>query len=168
MEIQETVKKSTSERISELLQCLSKDQLRFVVALQDHPSKKDAAESIGLEPNTVYKWNGIVNELSKLMALEKTETARQIRLRNLNKAMMVKVAGLDSEDERIRQNVSTEIIEGELGKATNKTELTGNIITETKVNDEQFDRTISTFADAIGAILSRKSTEPNGAVDPAE
>lgn len=114
---QETVKKSTSERISELLPRLSKDQLRYVIALQDYPSKKEAAEAIGLQPNTVYKWNGIVDELADLMALEATETARKIRLRNLNKAMMVKVTGLDSDDEQIRQKVASEIIEGELGKA---------------------------------------------------
>ena len=124
-EKQETVKKSTSERISELLPQLSKDQLRYVVALQDYPSKKEAAEAIDLKPNTVYKWSGIVDELADLMAREKIETARAIRLQSLNKAMLVKVAGLDADDDNLRQKVATEIIEGELGKAAQRQEHTG-------------------------------------------
>lgn len=121
--ILETEKKSISERISDLLQQLSKDQLRYVVALQDYPSKKDAAEAVNLQPNTVYKWNGIVDEAAKLMALERTETARQIRLKALTKAMLIKIAGLDSDDENVRQKVATEIIEGVLGKATQRQEI---------------------------------------------
>lgn len=117
--------KSTSERLAELLPKLSRDQLRFVVAYLEYPTKREAAEAIGLEPNTVYKWNGIVQEAADLMALEAVEAAAAIRRRTLIKAIMVKTAGLDSADEATRQRVATEIIEWEMGKAANKTELTG-------------------------------------------
>lgn len=117
MESQESLEKSTSEKLREVLARLSKDQLRFVIALQDYPSKKEAAEAIGLKPNTVYGWNGDIDEATHLFALDRIETARQMRIMSLIKAMAVKVAGLDSDDEVLRQKVATEIIEGELGKA---------------------------------------------------
>jgi len=56
------------------------------------------------------------------MAYDGVLTALEIRRRNLARAMAVKAAGLDSRDERIRQNAATEIIEWELGKANQKTE----------------------------------------------
>lgn len=59
------------------------------------------------------------------MALDGLVVARHIRRRNLAKAMMVKAAGLDAEDERIRQSVATELIEWEMGKATQKQEIAG-------------------------------------------
>lgn len=123
--MQETVKKSTSERLYEILAQLSKDQLRYVVALQDYPDKKSAAEAIDIKPNTAYKWPDIVDEAARLIAVEAADSALAIRRRNLVKAMAVKVAGLDSEDEGIRQKSATEIIEGELGKATQNAELGG-------------------------------------------
>ena len=46
------------------------------------------------------------------------EAVRSVRKRNLLKAIMVKVAGLDSSDESIRQKVASELIEWELGTAT--------------------------------------------------
>jgi len=113
----ENAEKSISEQLKDALARLSKDQLRFVIALQDYPSKKEAAEAIGIKPDTAYRWNGDVEEAARLMALDSIAAARQMRRRALAKAMAVKIAGLDSEDERIRQSVSTEIIEGELGKA---------------------------------------------------
>ena len=121
----ENPQKSTSEHLAVILPQLSHDQLRYVVARQEYPTKKEAAEAIGLEPNTVYKWNGVVEEAAKLIALEALDAARAIRRRNLIKAIMVKMAGLDSADEATRQRVATEIIEWEMGKATNKTELFG-------------------------------------------
>lgn len=122
--MQESVKKSTSERLAEILPQLSKDQLRYIVAFQDYPSKKEACESIGLKTNTVYKWPDVVDEAARLMAIESASSAVVIRQRNLVKAMMVKVAGLDSEDESIRQKSATELIEWELGKAGNKLDVT--------------------------------------------
>ena len=125
MEQQENAEKSISEQLSDILSRLTKDQLRFVVAVQEYNSKKDAAEAIGIKPDTVYRWNGDIDRAVQLMAMDLTETATQIRKRNLVKAMMIKVAGLDSDDELLRQKVATEIIEGELGKPSQRNELTG-------------------------------------------
>lgn len=116
-ETQTNTEKSISDQIDELLATLSKDQLRFCVALLDYPTKKEAAESIGLNPDTVYRWNGNIDAAVKLMAKERLEATKAIRRNALIKAIMVKTAGLDSDDESVRQKAATEIIEWELGKA---------------------------------------------------
>ena len=108
---------SISERLSAILSQLSVDQIRFIVARQEHNSDKDAAESIGLKPDTVYRWPDIVGEAAKLMAADGVVVASHLRRRHLVKAMLVKVSGLDSEDEPVRQKVATEVIEWEMGKA---------------------------------------------------
>ena len=114
---QENQKKSTSEQLSEVLQTLSPNQLRFVVARQDYLTDKEAAEAVGLKSNTVYGWNGNVKEAVRLFAEDIAAGAVAVRRRYLAKAMMVKAAGLDSVDETVRQKAATEIIEWEMGKA---------------------------------------------------
>ena len=135
---QQSPEKSISERISELMVQLDKDQLRFAVACLEHKSKKDAALSLDMKPDTVYRWNGEVDELVSLMALDETNSARAIRKRNLVKAMAVKAAGLDSDNEQIRQRVASELIDWELGRPTQYTDITsaGEPITFRVVYDE--------------------------------
>ena len=128
MEIgQEKEQKSTSEQLEAVLGRLTTDQIRFVVARQECATDKDAADAIDVKPNTVYKWKAEapVDEAVRLMALDGVIVAKELRRRNLAKAMAVKVAGLDEDDPRLRQGVATEIIEWELGKPTQKQELTG-------------------------------------------
>ena len=122
MEINENPQKST---IDDVLSQLTDSQLRFVTAMQSCTSKSEAAKEIGIEPNTVYKWPEIVDEAVRLTRLDVESATRAVRKRNLLKAMMVKVAGLDSPNEDTRQKVATEIIEGELGKPTQKSEFAG-------------------------------------------
>lgn len=117
-EIKGTPEKSISERLSEVLAQLTPNQLRFVVAMKECSTKKEAAKAIDLEPNTVYGWPKIVDDAVRLVALSEEEAARAIRKRSLVKAIMVKVSGLDSDDEGTRQKTATEIIEWELGKAS--------------------------------------------------
>ena len=125
MENQKKPEKSISDRLLEVLPKLTKDQLRFVVAMQECPTKKEAAEQIEIEPDTVYRWPDIVDDAIKLIALDSTESARVMRKKSLAKAMAVKLAGLDSDDEKVRQTAATEIIEWELGKARQGIELGG-------------------------------------------
>lgn len=117
-EIHANQEKSTfdADRLTEILPQLTTNQLRYLVARQDYSTDGEAAEAIGMKPNTIYKWPSIVDEALRLMASDGVFVAREMRRRALPKAMAVKVAGLDSENERIRQDVATEIIEGELGK----------------------------------------------------
>jgi hypothetical protein len=125
---QENQEEQSKSNLSQLLATLTTDQIRFVVARQEFSSDKDAAKSIGIKPNTVSQWkhSGIpIDEAVRLMVYDGMETALHLRKRSLAKAMAVKVEGLDEKNARLRQDVATEIIEWEMGKATQHTELGG-------------------------------------------
>lgn len=125
MEQQSNQEKSISDALEDVLNKLSLLQIRYVVARQEVTTDKEAAESIGIKPDTVYRWGDEVKEAVRLMELDGLVTARHIRRKALAKAMLVKVKGLDSDDDVLRQRVATEIIEWEMGKATNRTEVGG-------------------------------------------
>jgi hypothetical protein len=116
--------KSTSSELTDIMNRLTINQRRFVVACMDYPNKNDAAKAIGIQPNTVYKWPEEVDRAIHLLSLDMVSGAKALRLQALAKAMMVKVKGLDSGDERIRQSSATELIEWELGKAQQHTDVT--------------------------------------------
>jgi hypothetical protein len=115
------------EQLKALLRQLSMTQMRYVIARLDTKSNRAAAETIGISPETVKGWDNLVmvNQAVDLMRLDGMVTALEMRRRNLAKAMAVKASGLESDNEKIRQSVATEIIEWELGKATQRNELTG-------------------------------------------
>lgn len=111
----------TTDDLEALCQQLTVDQIRFVVARNEHSSDKATAEFLEISPNTVKDWKykgAPIDEAVRLMAMDGIVVAANVRRRNLAKAMLIKVAGLDSDDERMRQGVATEIIEWEMGKAT--------------------------------------------------
>lgn len=112
--------------LAEIIKQLTSTQLRFVIARNDSKSDKEAAEIIGISPSTVRNWDNkeVVDEAVRLMLVDGVITARELRRRNLAKAMAVKVSGLDSVDEKLRQSVATEIIEWEMGKAQGSVDVT--------------------------------------------
>ena len=73
----------------------------------------------------MYRWPDEVKEAVRLMAYDGMITAQHIRRKALAKAMLVKVKGLDSDDDSLRQRVATEIIEWEMGKAMQPQEISG-------------------------------------------
>jgi transposase len=111
--------------LDEILKTLSVDQLRYIVARQEYSSKRDAAKAINMSYSTVTKWDERVDRAAELMALDGVHVARAILRKTLPKAMAVKAGGLDSDNERIRQDAATEIIDREFGKSVQKNELTG-------------------------------------------
>ena len=125
MAVETIPEKSTSSEFSLLWQTLTESQQRFAVAMLQSQSKKEAAEAIGLEPNTVYKWNGNVSRAVEIMKDDLIVATLGIIQANATKAAMVKAAGLDSQDERVRQGVATEILDRNLGKPTQRQEVTG-------------------------------------------
>ena len=106
---------------------LSDSQWRFVTAMVENPSfsKKDAAEYIGINPDTAYRWPKHVNEAVEQARANVHDAALSMRKQAVLKAIAVKLALLNSDDENIRSRAATEIIEWELGKATSRTEHTG-------------------------------------------
>jgi len=120
--------KSSFDTLEKVLAVLTTDQVRFVVARQEFSTDKEAAEEIGVKPNTVYTWKhkgAPIDEAVRLMAYDGIVVAREILRRNLAKAAAVKAAGLDSENERVRQGASSEILDRELGRAVQPTQITG-------------------------------------------
>jgi len=130
-----------TNRIREISAKLSPLQLRFVAAMESCKQKNEAAIAIGIRPQTVYQWHErkLIDELIELIALDVVESAKQIRKRNLVKAMAIKSAALDSDDEKIAQAAATEIIEWELGKAKQAMDLTSDgekIVVTLKAQEE--------------------------------
>lgn len=97
---------------------LTPTQKRFAVAMQEHPSKKDAAQAIGISPNTAYNWNGEVDDAVAFMANNIALATLGILQANATKAAMVKAKGLDSTNESVAQNAATEILDRNIGKPT--------------------------------------------------
>jgi hypothetical protein len=118
--MQKSAEKSTFE---EIWAQLDHNQRRFVIAMQECPTKAEAAKAIGVKPNTIYKWPEIVDEAIQLLTESIADAACEIIAQATAKAAMIKVIGLDSGNERIRQDVASEILDRRLGTAVQKSEV---------------------------------------------
>jgi hypothetical protein len=121
----------TKTDLEQIFDKLSIDQIRFVIARADTTTDKEAAQIAKLNYNSVRTWpreiKDLVDRATLLMAQDGLVTALHLRRRALARAMAIKLRGLDSLDERIQQGASTEIIEWELGKASQRIDLSGEI-----------------------------------------
>lgn len=108
---------------AELWDRLTPTQRRFVVAMQEHPTKKDAAEAIGIAPNTAYNWNGEVNDAIDFVRNNTAIAQLGILMANGTKAAMVVGKLLESRDESVRLRAAQDILDRNLGKATQRQEL---------------------------------------------
>ena len=119
---------ATSDELERTLADLTLDQVRFVLSRQECSTDKEAAERVGVKPATVKRWKydgAPIDDAVRLMIEDGLVTARHLRRRSLAKAMAIKIAGLDERDPKLRQAIATEIIEWEMGKATQRQEVTG-------------------------------------------
>jgi hypothetical protein len=117
----------------ELLHRMTPQQRQFMVILSDNPSLELAVKDMAkASPEKTaeqwYNWYGsdvsvppVIKEAmwygSRAIHQNAINMAIQLRNSYLAKAVLVKASGLDSEDEKIRQAVASEIIEWALGKA---------------------------------------------------
>lgn len=104
---------------------MTTNQLRYLSVRGECKNEKEAAEMLGLKPQTVYNWPDTVREAFELMLFDGVLVAGEILRRNLPKAAAVKVAALDSEIDNIRQHAATEVLDRGLGKPTQRQELSG-------------------------------------------
>lgn len=150
--------KRTSNDVEELANVigqLSTDQIRFVVKRQETSTDKEAAIAIRVSPSTVkgWKYDGApIDESVRLMAFDGIVIAREILRRNLAKAAAVKAAGLDDDDARIRQGAATEILDRELGQATQRFE-------DVTLSDEERADRIAAIFDAARARRDRQAAD---------
>jgi hypothetical protein len=120
--MQENQEKS---RLQTILAQLTKDQLRFVVAMQEHKTKDAAAKALHMKPDTVYHWDAeLIDEAINLMALDIVNSALEQHRLATNKAAAVRVAGLDSKNEVIRQKAAADILDRTLGKVMQNVDVT--------------------------------------------
>ena len=129
------------ESLDAVLARLTLDQVRFVIARQECATAREAARKVHLSESLVYRWGEDVDTALRLMAQDALITAMHIRRRMLAKAMAVKAAGLDSDDQKIQQGVATEFIEWELGRAaqTNRNKNSGEMIIRVVYDDSETD-----------------------------
>jgi len=104
---------------------LTPPQRRFVVAMQEYPTKKEAAVALGISPNTVYNWPSVVDDAIVIATNNVALATLGIITANATKAAMVKVKGMDSYDEKIAQAAATEILDRNIGKPVQRQELSG-------------------------------------------
>lgn len=114
-----------SNEFAELWNKLTPTQKRFAVAMQEHPSKKEAAQAIGITPQTAYNFNGEVDDVIDFMTNNIALATLGILQANATKAAMVKAKGLDSKNEKIAQDAASEIIDRNIGKVPQRSEITG-------------------------------------------
>jgi len=116
----------TDDRLIELLSQMNTNQLRYLSIRGDCSSDKEAAEILDISPSAIYAWPNIVKEAMQLMALDGVLVASEILRRNTPKAAAVKAAGLDSDDERIRQGAASEILDRVVGKSSQHIDITSD------------------------------------------
>jgi hypothetical protein len=106
--------------IRDILQKLSNTQRAFLVAKSDHRTDTEACNEARISVSTMRHWpktiRDLIHQAESLMAQDTVSAALQLRRQVLVRAMIIKAEGLDSQDERIRQTVASEIIQAELGK----------------------------------------------------
>jgi len=129
-------------QLTDILNQLSPNQIRFVVSRLDYDSDAAAARALDLDPTTVSKWpeRELIRRALSLVALDSISGIKAVIERNGVKAALVKVKGLDSEDESIRQRAALEIINLLIGDAKKTIDLTSGgqkIIISLKQPDEQ-------------------------------
>lgn len=113
------------DRLAEIISQLNANQLRYLAIRHDCSSDDEAAKLLDIKVSTIYNWPPVVKEALNLMLHDGVIVASEILRRNATKAAAVKAAGLDSVDERIRQDSAGEILDRTMGKPTQRQELTG-------------------------------------------
>lgn len=114
---------TTESTFEEVWQGLTENQKRFVLARKDHTNKADAAQAIGLNPDTVYRWPDEVELAVELLLDEAAANARSILEQAVTKAALTKIDGLDSNNEWVQQTAAKEILDRVLGKAVERKEV---------------------------------------------
>jgi HEAT repeat protein len=75
-----------------------------------------------------YYVDGTVN----LLLLDTIAAARALMVRGVAQAMAVKMAGLENQDEKIRQRAATAVVEWNLGKAAQALDVTHGVTEEVR------------------------------------
>jgi len=140
--------------------------------MRECTTKAEGAKLVNLEPDTVYRWPEMVDTAISLMDAQIKNTTIEILAEAVAKAAMVKIGGMDSNDEKTRQDAASEVLDRVLGKATQGIELggkgqDGTIIIDDK-RAEYHSRALAALAETIGNLVAGQRDEQSGVVDASE
>jgi hypothetical protein len=105
-----------SERFYEIWKTLTDIQRRYVLARTTHANKREAALALGLRPDTVYHWPPEIEEALALLLADVLQAAWSELREAAARAARIKTEGLTLEDDRLRQQAATEILDRVLGR----------------------------------------------------
>jgi len=103
------------------------EQAKWVLWRLVTKTDQEAAKKIGVHPSTVSKWENKAELDAAVLRLlaSPTEAVLAILHDAAIEATRVKVEGLKSRSENVRQRAATEILDRNIGKPTQRQEITG-------------------------------------------
>lgn len=130
---------------------LDERETAYVLARSEAFSNNQALKACGfsvgwLRNKDIEDLNARADSLRK----DKAIRASILLSEAVEEAARVKVAGLKSRDDRVKQAVATEIIDRELGKVLQRTELTGEVSIEVDDARESIQRKLAGISTASG------------------
>ena len=130
---------------------LDERETAYVLARSEAFSNNQALKACGfsvgwLRNKDVEDLNARADSLRK----DKAIRASILLSEAVEEAARVKVAGLKSRDDRVKQAVATEIIDRELGKVLQRTELTGEVSIEVEDARESIQRKLAAISTSSG------------------
>lgn len=113
-----------STQVNDLLAGANVIQRRWVIARLMAKSDAEAARKVKVDKATVCRWanKAQLDAAVAAMLQDPMEEARAIMAEAIPKAARVKVAGLDSRNELVRQGAASDVLDRGLGKATQRQE----------------------------------------------
>lgn len=130
---------------------LDERETAYVLARSEAFSNNQALKACGfsvgwLRNKDIEDLNARADSLRK----DKAIRASILLSEAVEEAARVKVAGLKSRDDRVKQAVATEIIDRELGKVLQRTELTGEVSIEVEDARESIQRKLAAISTSSG------------------
>lgn len=113
-------------RLDKVFESLDERETAYVLARSESVSNSEALRKCAFSQGWLSKRDiDDLNARADTLRKDKAIRASMLLSEAVEEAARVKVAGLKSRDDRIKQAVATEIIDRELGKVPQKTEVTG-------------------------------------------
>ena len=161
------------KRLQELVKGFTSDQLAYLAIRPFVRWDKDAAETMGVSPETISRWENKadVDDALRLMRLDGVIVAGEILRQHVPLAANELANQVAHRNVTIRHKAATEILDRAMGKAITRAEISGpdGRPIETKDADSpEHNRAISSLADAIGALIPGEGGTPDGPLDAAE
>jgi hypothetical protein len=109
--------RTENSQLADILRTLSPEQLDYVRERINHKTDSETARVLKMRRQTISEWGEEVQTAVNLIKQDGIILAKERMRRAINDAVDVKLKGLESRNEYIRQSTSSEIIERNLGKA---------------------------------------------------